>query len=440
MEDAVIIEAYPYQKYSYDTDVNRWTSKRLVTEILKKGQRSLAFRLSHQKITGRQFLQLGLKDREDLRLTPTLSNTLFNEVDAYKKISSINVIQRAIRNYQIMPKKNEHEYRGTVVAEILTTERNYVAGLTHVIEDVKKPIEKTPILTETERKTLFSNIETVCQTNKVFLQDMSKKVHFFNTTTCIGDTFLTFIPFLKVYSEYCSNFRHTTELLPLIKYPHKFSIFYSEMQRKNTTFKTCSMLDLLITPIQRLPRYELLLKDLLKHTEKSHVDYANIKKAYDQIKVVANQVNETSRLSELVEEASGYIDKTLHIPEGVEVLPQGRILVKAVKVNGKGGRKYVVLVFNNALCVLKEQDEDTNSEYYTFKFLSDYTKLALVSDPKNQKNENAVKNLKLKNDEITLITTFKTEEELNSFKELVEKEMDNYKKKKRERSSLSLLD
>jgi len=36
----------------------------------------------------------------------------------------------------------------------------------------------------------------------------------------------------------------------------------------------------MIEPIQRLPRYELFLKDLLKNTEEIHPDYENITKAY----------------------------------------------------------------------------------------------------------------------------------------------------------------
>src|SRR5690242_13778022 len=36
----------------------------------------------------------------------------------------------------------------------------------------------------------------------------------------------------------------------------------------------------LIMPVQRIPRYKLLLEDLLKKTEETHPDYLNIKKAY----------------------------------------------------------------------------------------------------------------------------------------------------------------
>ena len=40
---------------------------------------------------------------------------------------------------------------------------------------------------------------------------------------------------------------------------------------------------LLITPIQRVPRYVLLLKELIKHTPATHPDHADLKKALSVI-------------------------------------------------------------------------------------------------------------------------------------------------------------
>ncbi len=44
-------------------------------------------------------------------------------------------------------------------------------------------------------------------------------------------------------------------------------------------FRRLSINDFLIKPVQRLPKYVILLKDLLKHTPKDHPDYNNITKA-----------------------------------------------------------------------------------------------------------------------------------------------------------------
>ena len=51
----------------------------------------------------------------------------------------------------------------------------------------------------------------------------------------------------------------------------------------------------LITPIQRLPRYVLLVKDLFKHTWRSHCDYSDLEKALGAIQDVTNYVNEVKQ-------------------------------------------------------------------------------------------------------------------------------------------------
>lgn len=45
-------------------------------------------------------------------------------------------------------------------------------------------------------------------------------------------------------------------------------------------------------PIQRIPRYVMLLSDLLKHTEPNHLDYKNISTGLNKVQGVATYINE----------------------------------------------------------------------------------------------------------------------------------------------------
>jgi hypothetical protein len=49
---------------------------------------------------------------------------------------------------------------------------------------------------------------------------------------------------------------------------------------------------MLILPVQRIPRYVLLLTDLLNNTDKNHPDYDNITKSYQAIKSLADSIDE----------------------------------------------------------------------------------------------------------------------------------------------------
>merc|ERR1712228_974177 len=51
----------------------------------------------------------------------------------------------------------------------------------------------------------------------------------------------------------------------------------------------------LILPIQRVPRYMLLLKDLIKRTPKSHKNFKDLNHALDVVENVAVTINERKR-------------------------------------------------------------------------------------------------------------------------------------------------
>eukprot|EP00010_Vexillifera_abyssalis_P005062 CAMPEP_0201551350 /NCGR_PEP_ID=MMETSP0173_2-20130828/7538_1 /ASSEMBLY_ACC=CAM_ASM_000268 /TAXON_ID=218659 /ORGANISM="Vexillifera sp., Strain DIVA3 564/2" /LENGTH=578 /DNA_ID=CAMNT_0047961573 /DNA_START=240 /DNA_END=1972 /DNA_ORIENTATION=- len=59
-----------------------------------------------------------------------------------------------------------------------------------------------------------------------------------------------------------------------------------------------SLEHLLIMPVQRIPRYNLLLSDLIKKTSESHPDFVNLNKALLSTKQVADHVNKSIHQSE----------------------------------------------------------------------------------------------------------------------------------------------
>ena len=59
-----------------------------------------------------------------------------------------------------------------------------------------------------------------------------------------------------------------------------------------------TLFSFLIKPIQRICKYPLLLRDLLKHTDNSHQDYNNLVQALQKIEEVVAYVNDRKRLAE----------------------------------------------------------------------------------------------------------------------------------------------
>ena len=60
--------------------------------------------------------------------------------------------------------------------------------------------------------------------------------------------------------------------------------------------------DLLIKPVQRIPRYVLFVRDLLKHTASSHPDHSPLQQALEALTTLAERVNESERASSRLEQ------------------------------------------------------------------------------------------------------------------------------------------
>lgn len=100
------------------------------------------------------------------------------------------------------------------------------------------------------------------------------------------------ILFFRIYIEYLNNFPLACDLVDEYKKTKPaFAAFVSEIG-KMQQYRFLSLEDYMIKPIQRLPKYVLLLKELLKNTHTSHPDYQNVKKALEQFEEVNNNNNQ----------------------------------------------------------------------------------------------------------------------------------------------------
>eukprot|EP01089_Gocevia_fonbrunei_P019349 TRINITY_DN6831_c0_g2_i1.p1 TRINITY_DN6831_c0_g2~~TRINITY_DN6831_c0_g2_i1.p1 ORF type:complete len:189 (+),score=30.88 TRINITY_DN6831_c0_g2_i1:37-603(+) len=90
--------------------------------------------------------------------------------------------------------------------------------------------------------------------------------------------------------EYVAS--HKTSILAVHKYQKsaKFNAFCDNVQQNSKD--RLHLLALLIQPVQRIPRYQLLLADLHKNTPENHPDYVNLGRAVVEITRITTSVNE----------------------------------------------------------------------------------------------------------------------------------------------------
>uniref|UniRef100_A0A665U0B8 FYVE, RhoGEF and PH domain containing 4a n=1 Tax=Echeneis naucrates TaxID=173247 RepID=A0A665U0B8_ECHNA len=226
-----------------------------------------------------------------------------------------------------------------IASELLQTEKAYVARLnlldqefcSKLMDEANKGTFPVDVV-----KNIFSNISSINAFHSQFLlPDLEKRMGEWSSKPRIGDILQKLTPFLKMYAEYVKNFDKVIQ-------------------------EVCGSLTLqhhMLEPVQRVPRYEMLLKDYLKKLPQDDPDRQDAEKSLQIIATAATHSNSAIRKSEnlkkLLEiyEMLGEEEDIVH-PSN-EFIKEGHILKLAAR-NTSAMERYLFL-FNNMLlyCVPK---------------------------------------------------------------------------------------
>jgi len=198
------------------------------------------------------------------------------------------------------------ERRKKIIKELLMTERTYVRSLTVVVEVYLKPIRKNKVLQPDKIQLIFSNIEEIIEENKKLLNILEARWQKWWTFQKLADVFLDLEnSFVKVYSQYVSNYDKGVEAIDVAFKNANFSKFVIKCEEDNYSSKAVDELSLegfLIAPVQRLPRYVLLLQEILNFTPEDHPDYTNMSRATNYVRSLVTAVNDSKRKQEYTTE------------------------------------------------------------------------------------------------------------------------------------------
>lgn len=216
------------------------------------------------------------------------------------------------------PAKKVDIHRETLL-ELLATERNYNADLDLVVEVWMAKLKESRMVEPADMSAIFSNIEQIRNLNKVLFNSLEGLDTLPMESLNVGERFQTFIAYLKLYTQYCSNYEIAhSRLISLKEAKWELPPFLESIQSR----KECKNLDLesyLIKPMQRLTKYPLLIQALLRHTPPTHPDYDNLARCYDGVQKVVLTVNENKRknenLTKLVQIQQQFLEPGLKLVE-----------------------------------------------------------------------------------------------------------------------------
>ncbi|KAM8754884.1 FYVE, RhoGEF and PH domain-containing protein 1 isoform 1-T1 [Acanthopagrus schlegelii] len=249
-----------------------------------------------------------------------------------------------------------------IANELLHTETAYVSKL-HLLDQVFC----ARLLEEARSRSsfpcdvvqgIFSNICSIyCFHQQFLLPALQKRMEEWDLNPRIGDILQKLAPFLKMYGEYVKNFDRAMELVNTwMERSAQFKTIVQEIQRE----ERCGNLTLqhhMLEPVQRIPRYELLLKDYLHRLPEDAPDYRDAQKSLELIATAAEHSNAAIRKMERMRKLLK-VYELLGGEEDIvnptnELIKEGHIL-KLSNKNGTTQDRYLIL-FNDRLlyCVPK---------------------------------------------------------------------------------------
>ncbi|KAM6933677.1 rho guanine nucleotide exchange factor 17 [Xenentodon cancila] len=240
------------------------------------------------------------------------------------------------------------DMRKHVMMTLLDTEQSYVESLRTLIQGYMRPLKQPdsgsivdPLLVDE----MFYQIPEILEHHELFLEQVSGCVSQWHDRQTVGHLLIQSFSkeaLANMYSAYIDNFLNAKDAVRIAKEAKPaFHKFLEQNMRENKEKQALG--DLMIKPVQRIPRYELLVKDLLKHTPEDHPDHSFLLDAQRDIKRLAEKINKGRRSAEEAEREARVIQEIEAHIEGVEHIlnPQRKFLRQEIVMEAKsvGGKK-----------------------------------------------------------------------------------------------------
>ena len=177
-----------------------------------------------------------------------------------------------------------------VCKEIRGTEAIYITDLETCLAVYARPAAQQGVLSREDVLKIFSNLEELCRCAAVLLELMDLDGE---RVTRIALAFIQVTPFFKLYASYCRNYEIAMATIAACrKADPAFGTFLQE-QSMDPRVRGMPLESFLIKPVQRLTKYPLFWKDLLKGVPHTHPDRATLEKASELVTTVSLAVNQT---------------------------------------------------------------------------------------------------------------------------------------------------
>ncbi|CAL1290901.1 unnamed protein product [Larinioides sclopetarius] len=241
-----------------------------------------------------------------------------------------------------------------VMMEMIQTERDYVKSLNYIIENYVPLLQNSNVsqVLRSQRNVLFGNIEKIYEFhNCYFLQELEQCE---SMPYSVGQCFLKYESQFYLYALYNKNKPKSDSLMA--EYGNSFF-----KKKQHELEDKMDLASYLLKPVQRMGKYALLLKQLLKECPETNSEYYNnLKAAEEMVRFQLRHGNDLLAMDALRE-------CDVNIKEQGRLLRQDEFLV----CQGRKSRKALrhVFLFEDLIIFSKARRDPSckGSDYYQYK-------------------------------------------------------------------------
>ena len=191
----------------------------------------------------------------------------------------------------VMEPRHEKHYR-MVVQELIATEASYVEGL----QTMMTVYLDTLAASKYKKKVaaLREEVGSLIKMHQLFFQDLNEAAQQNPECPHIGAVVKRFSPFLEISARYIYNYPAYLKLITELSADSSLQSAFAKAADQYTKNNNCYVQNIqqyLITPIQRPPRYVLLLTDMLRNIARTYADADVLIEAHKAIKKTASTIN-----------------------------------------------------------------------------------------------------------------------------------------------------
>lgn len=244
-------------------------------------------------------------------------------------------------------------------------------GEQDLIEDLKlarkayhDPMLKLSIMSEEELTHIFGDLDAYIPLHEDLLARIGEATKPDGTVEQIGHILVNWLPGLNAYRGYCSNQLAAKALLDQKKQDPRVQDFLQRCLESPFSRKLdlWSFLDI---PRSRLVKYPLLLKEILRHTPKDHLDVQLLEEAILIIQGVLSDIN----LKKGESECQYYIDKLEYLDEKQKDprIEASKVLLCHGELKNKSGHKLYIFLFQDILVLTRPVTRNERHSYQVYR-------------------------------------------------------------------------